>query len=132
MTNKIDTISEASIKKLVDTFYIKVRNDVELKPLFEGTIGTTDEAWQPHLEKMYAFWSSLMLSSGKYHGTPMQKHLGLPVFDTNLFGHWLELFEQAAHEIHTQDIAEQYYEKSRRVAQSLKLALDFEPRKQLP
>ena len=37
--------------------------------------------WDPHLERMCAFWSSVALMSGVYHGQPMAKHLPLPVDD---------------------------------------------------
>ena len=42
--------------------------------------------------QMCAFWSSVALMTGRYHGTPMAKHLPLPV-DAGHFDRWLELFE---------------------------------------
>ena len=32
----------------------------------------------PHLTKMYAFWSSVMLPTGRYKGNPVVKHFALP------------------------------------------------------
>lgn len=63
-----DVITEDSIKDLVDRFYAKVHNDSQLGPVFNRAIGENDQDWEPHLERMYAFWSSVMLTSGRYHG----------------------------------------------------------------
>ena len=81
-------ITEAMIERLVRGFYAKVRSDAVLAPIFEARI----EDWEPHLQQMCAFWSSVALMSGRYHGTPMVKHMPLPV-DAGHFDRWLELFE---------------------------------------
>ncbi|HMQ11800.1 MAG TPA: group III truncated hemoglobin [Oligoflexia bacterium] len=119
----MDKITEKSIKKLVDRFYSKVREDVDLGPVFERTIGTNDQAWSKHLHIMYDFWSSIMLGSGRYHGNPHQKHRILPTFDMALFDRWLDLFAQTAHEVHEVEIAQKYVERSQRIAESLKLSV---------
>ena len=62
--------------------------------IFEARV----EDWEQHLEQMCAFWSSVALMSGRYHGTPMVKHLPLPV-DAGHFDRWLELFEASAGEL---------------------------------
>ncbi len=116
-------ITEKSIKYLVDRFYDKVRNDPELGIVFAKTIGDSDAQWLPHLEKMYDFWSSLMLTSGRYHGNPLKKHKDMPVFNKELFVRWLELFSETAHEIHPPEIAQAYIDKSRRIAENLKFHL---------
>lgn len=122
-----DVITEESIKELVDRFYAKVREDAKLGPVFDEAIGKNDQDWKPHLERMYAFWSSVMLTSGRYHGNPMQKHKDLPHFDESLFDTWLALFAETAHEIHDAVIAERYIDRSRRIAESLKLGLYYKP-----
>ncbi len=53
---------------------------------------------EPHLQRMCAFWSSVALMSGRYHGSPMTKHLPLPV-DATHFDRWLALFEETAREV---------------------------------
>ena len=67
-----NAINESSIATLVDRFYTRVRQDDILGPVFGEKIGND---WEPHLETMRAFWSSLMLASGRYKGNPMVKHL---------------------------------------------------------
>lgn len=123
MSEKINTITEESIKELVDRFYTKIRQNDDLSYIFENKIGTTQEDWQPHLQKMYNFWSSLMLSSGKYSGSPMQKHKSLPSFPESKFDKWLELFSKTAKEIYTEEIAEKFIEKGTLVARSLRYAM---------
>ncbi len=118
-----DTITEESIKLLVNNFYQKIRLDTELSPIFIQIIGEDEKDWVPHLERMYAFWSSIMLSSGQYHGNPMKKHKDIPKFNKQLFERWLFLFAETAHEIHTDDIAQKYIDRSHRIAESLKHAL---------
>src|SRR5512138_834647 len=68
-------IDEAMIERLVRRFYDAVRDDALLGPIFAARI--TD--WEPHLQRMFAFWSSVALMSGRYHGQPMAKHMPLPV-----------------------------------------------------
>jgi hemoglobin len=89
---KFDQITEETIKILIDTFYHKVRNDQVLGPIFANGIGVTDAEWALHLERMYDFWSSVMLASSKYQGNPMKKHKDLPPFKEELFDRWLTSF----------------------------------------
>ena len=126
-TMMTEQVTEDSIRKLVDRFYSKVRADKDLAPVFIAAIGTDNAAWGPHLQKMYAFWSSVMLTSGRYHGNPLQKHRDLPAFDSVLFDRWLELFAETAAELHDGAVAALYIEKSHRIAESLKLGLYFKP-----
>lgn len=122
---KHDQITEQTIKELVDTFYGKVRRDRQLGPIFNQAIGEDWSQWGEHLRTMYDFWSSVMLTSGRYHGNPMSKHLALPPFDPVLFDRWLELFAETADELHTPAIAEEYKFRSRRIAENLKQGLAF-------
>lgn len=118
-------ITEESIRVLVNRFYRRVRDDEALKPVFEGVIGADDASWGPHLRTMYDFWSSVMLTSGRYHGNPMQKHKDIPAFDESLFDRWLELFALTARETHEAEAAEVFIEKSQRIASSLRLGLYY-------
>ncbi|OED35710.1 hypothetical protein AB834_04385 [PVC group bacterium (ex Bugula neritina AB1)] len=124
MIDKFDQITEENIKTLVDQFYNKVQKDKELGPIFEGAIGSGAKTWEPHLNKMYAFWSSIMLTSGRYQGNPMQKHLDLPSFDLALFNRWLELFFEVADELYVEEISLQYKQRSSAIAKRLSFAIN--------
>src|SRR5437660_5056273 len=74
------------------------------------------------IPQMCAFWSSVALMTGRYHGTPMAKHLPLPV-DAGHFDRWLELFEQTAREICPPEAEAHFVERARRIAASLELGI---------
>ena len=111
-------ITEAMIERLVHTFYAKVRADTVLAPIFDAHI----RDWEPHLQRMCAFWSSVALMSGRYQGTPMVKHMPLPV-DAEHFDRWLALFEATANEICPPEAAAHFVERARRIAASLELGV---------
>lgn len=113
-------IDDAMIERVVRGFYERVREDAMLGPIFAARI--TD--WEPHLQKMFAFWSSVALMSGQYHGQPMQKHLPLPV-DARHFDRWLALFEETARELCPPAAADHFVERANRIAQSLELGIAF-------
>jgi hemoglobin len=111
-------ITEAMIEHLVHAFYAKVRSDPMLAPVFAARVAD----WEPHLAQMCAFWSSVALMSGRYHGTPMVKHLPLPV-DAGHFDRWLDLFETTAREVCPPEAAAYFVERARRIAASLELGI---------
>ncbi|MBS0530704.1 MAG: group III truncated hemoglobin [Proteobacteria bacterium] len=126
---RMDHVSEDGIRLLVDTFYTKVRADSELGPIFERAI---KDNWPHHLEKMYAFWSSVMLTSGRYKGNPVIKHMALPGMQPELFTRWLALFDETCRELCDDAIRDAYKEKAERIAESLKLALFYRPDRPWP
>lgn len=116
---KLETgIDEAMIDRLVRSFYGKVRLDPMLGPVFEARVAD----WEHHFKILGAFWSSVTLGTGAYSGTPMQKHIGLPV-DSRHFDRWLTLFGETAIEICPPDAARLFLERAMRIAESLELAI---------
>jgi hemoglobin len=111
-------IDEAMIECLVRAFYARVQADALLAPIFAARIVD----WEPHLARMCAFWSSVALMSGRYHGQPFQAHMSLPVDDSH-FARWLAIFEETADEICPPAAAAHFVERARRIAQSLMLGL---------
>ncbi|MCB1884896.1 MAG: group III truncated hemoglobin [Geminicoccaceae bacterium] len=111
-------IDEAMIDRLVRAFYARVRSDPLLGPVFAARI----DDWEPHLARMGAFWSSVALMSGRYHGQPMEKHLPLPV-DAAHFDRWLALFEATAREVCEGAAADHFVERAHRIAESLELGI---------
>jgi hemoglobin len=111
-------IDEAMIERVVRGFYARVRNDPLIGPVFDARI----RDWEPHLRRMCAFWSSVALMSGSYHGQPMPKHLPLPV-DARHFDRWLELFEATARQLCPLKAADHFIERAHRIAESLELGI---------
>lgn len=118
-------LTEATINDLVDRFYVRVRADAVLGPVFAAAI--PDDAWPAHLQRMYAFWSSVMLTSGRYKGNPVAVHAGVSGMAPELFATWLDLFESTASALFIPDLAARFAAAARRIAESLKLALYFRP-----
>jgi hemoglobin len=115
-------VTEAQLSALVDRFYAKVRQDSLLGPIFNGAIGD----WSEHLEKLSAFWSSVMLTSGRYKGSPMAAHLKhRAAIRPPMFERWLELWRETAHETLDETGARSVIAKSERIAESLQLGMYF-------
>tara|TARA_R110000868_G_scaffold48678_1_gene157621 strand:- start:121 stop:510 length:390 start_codon:yes stop_codon:yes gene_type:complete len=116
--------NEAEIEILVRDFYDHIRADAVLGPIFARVIG---DDWEPHLQKMFAFWSSVMLMSGRYKGQPMAAHMRLKQVRPEHFDIWLSLFEEAANRNCAPETATAFLDKARRIAESLKLGMFFNP-----
>ena len=115
--------SEAQIRDLVHGFYAKVREDAELAPIFNRVISD----WDPHLEKMCAFWSSVMRTSGRYKGNPVVAHLRLKMVRPDHFQRWLTLFAETARERFMPELAEAFIGRAQNIARSLQLAMFYRP-----
>jgi hemoglobin len=117
-------VSEQQIRKLVDAFHEKVRADPDLGPIFERAL---QDDWGPHLQKMYDFWSSVMLTTGRYDGEPVTVHKRIDGMETWLFDRWLTLFGESCAELLDDETAGLFWRKAVRIAESLKLALFYRP-----
>ncbi len=122
-------VTEEGIRRLMDRFYAKVRADAELGPIFARAVG---DDWDTHLATMRDFWSSIMLTSGRYHGNPVKVHLAVEGLAPELFARWLTLFEQTCGELFDATIAQAFMAKAARIAESLKLALFYRPDRAWP
>jgi len=111
-------IDEPMIERLVRTFYGRARLDPLIGPIFENKV----EDWEGHVACLCAFWSSVALMSGRYHGKPMVAHLSLPV-DTPHFDRWLEIFAETARDICPAPAAAHFLERAYRIAESLELGI---------
>ncbi|WP_374382102.1 group III truncated hemoglobin [Dongia sp.] len=114
--------TEDQIEDLVTTFYARIRKDPDLGPIFARAIG---EDWTPHLKTMCNFWSSVMLTSGKYKGRPIPAHIKLGEIEPQHFAHWLELFSATSRELFAPPLAEAFIDRAQRIAESFKLAFAF-------
>jgi hemoglobin len=111
-------IGEAMIERLVRAFYGRARRDPFIGPIFESKVSD----WEDHIARLCAFWSSVALMSGRYHGQPMAAHLPLPI-DTPHFDRWLEIFAETARELCPPAAAAHFLERAQRIADSLELGI---------
>lgn len=120
-------MKDQDLQRLVDRFYAKVREDGVLGPVFNRAV----DDWPEHLEKLGAFWSSVMLTSGRYKGNPMTAHLKhVAAIEPGMFERWLDLWRETARETLTKPAAAAIIVKAERIAESLQLGMFFklEPR----
>ncbi len=115
-------ITEDRLEVLIPRFYAKVCSDTLIGPVFNAAIGD----WKHHLEKLVAFWSSVMLTSGRYKGNPVAAHMKhLPEITPPMFDRWLSLWAEVTDESLPAAAATALQDKAARIAESLKLALYF-------
>lgn len=117
-----DQIDEAALERLIPAFYARVRADAEIGPLFDAAV----HDWPDHLERLIAFWSSVMLTTGRYKGSPVAEHLKHRAAITPaMFGRWLAIWADTTDELLAPAPAAALQAKAARIAESLQLALFF-------
>ncbi len=104
---KKDITSRTDIEFLVNQFYLKVRDDESLGPIFDQKFNVN---WDTHLVKMYSFWESILFHTGTFNGNPMKKHKEVHQtcpFTQALFERWLHLFNETVNQNFEGEIANQ-------------------------
>jgi hemoglobin len=97
---KRDIMGKEDIKRLVNAFYDRVRNDELIAHFF---IEVIQVHWDTHLPVMYAFWENVLFHRGTYTGNPMEKHLrihALSTMEPKHFERWLKLFFATVDELY--------------------------------
>jgi hemoglobin len=117
-----DILNDDAIAALVSRFYGKARLDPTIGPVFNAAI----DDWDAHLHKLCDFWSSVMLTSGRYKGNPMAAHLKQPI-EPAFFEKWLALWRETARELFAPELAAPFCHKAENIGESLKLALFYRP-----
>jgi hemoglobin len=108
-------LTAESISTLVHEFYVGVRADPELGPVFNAAI----DDWEPHLARMVKFWSTTMLGTKSFQGNVYGKHMALPGVQPKHFQRWLALFQQTVDRLFEPAVAEEFRLVASRIAQSL-------------
>lgn len=118
------SITPAQIAEFVDRFYDDVRANPRLGPIFSREI---DGHWDAHLDKMKAFWRSVLLRTGEYKGQPVPVHLRIADIATDDFAEWLSLFTVVSSRVFHPEAAPLVDEAARRIATSLWLSRSPDP-----
>lgn len=118
-------ITEEEISNLVDRFYAKVQHDPQIGPIFNEKV----EDWPAHLVLLKNFWSTVLLTTGRYKGDPMMTHLQLPL-EPSHFDRWLTLFAETANEVLPPDHAIAIIAKSHRIAHNFRMGIAFQRSKE--
>ena len=119
---ELERIDDEGLGHLVEAFYARVRADEELGPIFNDAISD----WPEHLGKLTDFWSSVMLTTGRYKGQPVPAHMKhRSKITPELFERWLGLWAETTDTMMEPPAARALKDKARRIAQSLQLAMFF-------
>ncbi len=121
MHQQPEILSLNDIKKLVDTFYERIREDKLLGPVFNERI---QDRWPVHLEKMYKFWQTVLLQEHTYFGSPFPPHAQLPVGHAH-FAAWLKLFNTTVDELFTGEKAEEAKWRAAKMAEMFAAKIDY-------
>ena len=117
-----ERLREDTIRPLVERFYGRVRADPGLGPVFGGAVAD----WDDHHARLSDFWSSVMLGSDRYKGSPVALHmLHAEHLTPALFTRWLTLWRETTEEMLPPAIALDMQAKAARIAQSLQLAIRY-------
>ena len=111
-------VTEEMIQALVGAFYARVRVHPVLGPIFGRAIA--DDQWPGHEAKLCDFWSSVLLMTGRFKGSPMAAHARWPQIEDGHFDTWLALFAQTAAEVWPPAAANLVAERARMIGQSLR------------
>jgi hemoglobin len=112
-------IDDDLIAAVVVAFYSRIRADAALGPVFAAHV----DDWSEHIEKLTRFWSSVLMMSGRYKGTPLQSHLAIPSLSAAHFERWLGLFADTLADLCTSEQAALFMSRAARIAQSFQIAI---------
>jgi hemoglobin len=104
-----DIATREDVIFLVNSFYEKVKQDSLLAPAFAHV------DWHHHLPIMYNFWSSILLGDMSYNGSPLAKHMSLPITQEH-FTQWLTLFMENVDSKFAGPVAEETKSRARTIA----------------
>ncbi|PTT84230.1 globin [Pelomonas sp. HMWF004] len=105
--SELADLDRAGLRRLVDAFYVDVRADELLGPVFAKAIG---DDWEPHLSRMTEFWSTVMLGTKSFKGKVYQTHAaladGAPVTPEH-FLRWITLWTRHTQRLFPGAVADQ-------------------------
>lgn len=119
MTRQLENIDD--IRILVNKFYEKIRQDDLVSEIFINRIGNR---WPEHLEKMCAFWQTVLLHEYAYQGSPFLPHANLPV-DKRHFERWLNLFRETVDELFVGAKATEAKWRAEKMAEMFLLKIEY-------
>ena len=91
---KKDIESRLDIELLIDSFYVKVKEDKVIGHFFNEVVSLS---WDVHIPIMYSFWETVLLHKASYKGNAMAAHIALdkkmPMKQLH-FTRWLKLWDE--------------------------------------
>ncbi len=113
-------LNHDGLRQVIHAFYGHVREDDLIGPLFNGAV----HDWDEHLERLGDFWSSVMLTSGRYKGNPVAMHLlHAAKITPEMFDRWIGLWALTTNELLPDEVALVMQAKAARIANTLRSAI---------
>lgn len=129
VAERTDIRNANDVRKMVDAFYGKVREDDILGVIFDQI---AEVNWTEHLPVMYQFWQTILLHQEGYRGNPIEAHVRLDAnmrFEHNIglaaidFERWLFLFDMTIDDMFEGPRAEMAKRGARRMGDHMQSAL---------
>ena len=115
-------VTEPLVRRVVVSFYDKVRGDALLGPVFADAIG---DDWDAHIERILQFWLTATRLGRGYDGRNfMPVHLRNRAIRAGLLPRWLELFRATTREHCSGAAAAVLIDIAERMAETLQIGLD--------
>lgn len=114
------TFDDKTMGVMVRAFYVEVRKDADLGPIFSKHIG---DDWDAHLKVITLFWMNVMVADGRYSGNPMGIHMKLTEVKPEHFDIWLGYWRSTARDLFTAELADLLIKRAERIAESLQLGM---------
>lgn len=112
-------IDEEMIRRVVAEFYARARTHEVLGPIFEAHVSN----WDHHIDRIAAFWSSVLLMTGRYDGRPMPAHARIAGLSGEHFDQWLALFRETVQELCPPPAAALFTDRAERIADTLEAGI---------
>ena len=114
-------LTEPLLRRVILSFYEKVRRDAVLGPVFAEAIG---DDWDPHIERIMLFWLTATRLSRGYDGRNfMPVHLRNRAIRAKQLPRWLELFRETTAEHCSPQVAAVLVDIAERMAETLEISL---------
>jgi len=106
----------------VNLFYSKVRIDSVIGPVFAAVI--INDNWEPHLNRMYSFWNTILFGKQDYRGNPFSKHANLPIRSIH-FQRWIDLLNETVDENFTGNKADEVKMRAKKMRTMFESKLEY-------
>ena len=114
-------VTDAQISQAVQKFYARARTDPILGPVFDRRV--EDSEWPGHIERISAFWSTVLRGTGTYRGDPMAAHVPLDEVGEEHFARWLALWGKVVEEVLPATVADAVNLRAERMGVRLRAAM---------
>ena len=87
----------------------------QLGPIFDRHV----KDWSLHLPKMYDFWSTVVLRTGRYAGRPIEAHERIPGLTAAHFQRWIALWTRTVQRVVPISAQDLFIVSAQRMARSM-------------